>query len=522
MLVKFLSAWDGGGLGSVNYLLNERTENNTARVIKGSKSQTRAVIEQIKFKHKTCFGVLSFAEKAYEISEQAKLEIIDEFERALFGDFMRGRVNCLWVEHSDKNGRLELNVLIPKIDLVTGKSYNPYYSEHDQYRIDLIKRIINNTYRLQSPDDPTREQTIKTSKKNLEYYQNLEQVDKKLHELVKNGFIQSRDHMIELLDRSGIEVTRASKNSISIKLPNQKVKNRLSGGIYSESFKCISDLRGLGEESVRRIKAYHSRDTQAECERYRKELERIIAKRDKFNKKKFARTNARDDIYKQKEQSLEHNLNLDYIINDGVDSGILNQPEIYYEATNKTSQSRADRTASNVTEPKGAADRADESVADTKPVETLSAVKRSNELLYGDTDRDGYTKTEQQILHTYKDGVDDDIRRGIIKRKRELSDDNQTREGEARERYERFIKQQQGINPRTQFPENREQEIIGNFESDIKQIQRELQEAERNLQERIGEFKERFKQRVRGIREQIGRIADKFRANLKDITDMRQ
>ena len=35
MLVKFLRTYTGGGLGSINYLLNERKAAGTARVIKG-------------------------------------------------------------------------------------------------------------------------------------------------------------------------------------------------------------------------------------------------------------------------------------------------------------------------------------------------------------------------------------------------------------------------------------------------------------------------------------------------------
>ena len=231
MLVKFLPTYTGGGHGSINYLLNERKAAGTAKVVKGDENLTRAIIKGIDFKQKTCFGVLSFEEKHDFLTEEQKLQIIKDFERALLGDYMLERVNVLWVEHSDKNGRLELNFLIPKIDLITGKSFNPYLAKFDQHRIDLIKRMINDEYSLSSPDDPVREQTISASKKNIGRYQNLEELDKKLHELVKEGYIKNRDHMIELLNQSGIEVTRSTKKSITVVLPNQKTKNRLKGGI---------------------------------------------------------------------------------------------------------------------------------------------------------------------------------------------------------------------------------------------------------------------------------------------------
>ena len=209
MLFKFLPTYTGGGLGRIKYILNERRKAaGTARVIKGDENLTRAIIKGIDFKQKTCFGVLSFEEKHDFLDEEQKLKIIKDFEHALLGDYMLERTNRLWVEHSDKNGRLELNFLIPKIDLASGKSFNPYLAKFDQHRIDLIKKIINDEYNLSSPDDPAREQTISASKKNIGHYQNLEELDKKLHDLAKEGYIKNRYHMIELLNHSCIEVTR--------------------------------------------------------------------------------------------------------------------------------------------------------------------------------------------------------------------------------------------------------------------------------------------------------------------------
>ena len=285
MLVKFLPTYTGGGLGSINYLLNERRKAaGTAKVVKGDENLTRAIIKGIDFKQKTCFGVLSFEEKHDFLNEEQKLQIIKDFERALLGDYMLERTNRLWVEHSDKDGRLELNFLIPKIDLVTGKSFNPYFNKYDQSRIDLIKRIINDEYNLSSPDDPAKEQTISASKKNIGHYKNLEELDKKLHELVREGYIKNRDHMIELLMQSGIEVTRSTKKSITVVLPNQKTKNRLKGGIYDANFTGAQGLGELSQSSSRRIREFHNRDPQEELKGNRQKLEELIRKRNKFNR----------------------------------------------------------------------------------------------------------------------------------------------------------------------------------------------------------------------------------------------
>ena len=67
MIVKFLPSKSGGGIGSVNYVLNERVQQGTAKILKGDEAQTRAIISQISKKQKVCFGVLSFQESAARI-----------------------------------------------------------------------------------------------------------------------------------------------------------------------------------------------------------------------------------------------------------------------------------------------------------------------------------------------------------------------------------------------------------------------------------------------------------------------
>ena len=337
MLVKFLPTYTGGGLGSINYLLNERKVAGTAKVVKGDENLTRAIIKGIDFKQKTCFGVLSFEEKHDFLTEEQKLKIIKDFERALLGDYMLDRVNVLWVEHSDKNGRLELNFLIPKIDMPAGKSFNPYLAKFDQHRIDLIKRIINDEYNLSSPDDPAREQTISGNKKNIGHYQNLEELDKKLHDLAKEGYIKNRDHMIELLMQSGIEVTRSTKKSITVVLPNQKTKNRLKGGIYDANFTGAQGLGELGQSSSRRIREFYNRDTQAEREKNRRKLEELIKKRDRFNRCKFGIPPSRDNIYSEQEQKMDIGAN-GYDSADNRNSGGISDALLCTGAANQESE----------------------------------------------------------------------------------------------------------------------------------------------------------------------------------------
>ena len=209
---------------------------------------------------------------------------------------MKDRVNILWVEHSDKDGRLELNFLIPKIDLVSGKSFNPYYDKRDRTNINLWKRTINDEYNFISPDDPKNQYNQNRHKATIEQHNTIIELDNQLKDLVSQGLIINRTHLIELLSSSGYEVTRQPKSGISIKIPNQKKPFRLKGGIYSAEFTDLKGLSELGESQSRRIQQYANRDTQAECIANRARLEKFISTRDKRNQKRYKEQTISDNI----------------------------------------------------------------------------------------------------------------------------------------------------------------------------------------------------------------------------------
>ena len=516
MLVKFLPTYTGGGLGSINYLLNERMAAGTARVIKGDENLTRAIIKGVSFRQKTCFGVLSFEEKHDFLTEEQKLKIIKDFEHALLGDYMLERTNRLWVEHSDKNGRLELNFLIPKIDLASGKSFNPYLAKFDQNRIDLIKKIINDEYNLSSPDDPAREQTISGNKKNIGHYQNLEKLDKKLHELVKEGYIKNRDHMIELLNQSGIEVTRSTKKSITVMLPNQKTKNRLKGGIYDANFTGTQGLGELGQSSSRRIREFHNRNTQAERERNRRKLEELVEKRDRFNKRKFRASPPRDNIDPKQEQKMDISAH-GYDSADNRNSGGISDALLCTGAANQENEIGCDQGAASAFRRTKKRDGINESLDDTASLEAFGARSgRKDAVLYIGPSEQGDNQARRQILYTYENGVeDDDIRRSIARRKRELDADDQERKERIRiaeEGLDRKIREKDSEFTTRQDEFDRSHAV---FDKRLReQNMRIVTSAKRKIREIFGVFKKeinKFARRIAKFEGKILRFADGLR-----------
>ncbi|MFP6089748.1 relaxase/mobilization nuclease domain-containing protein [Helicobacter pylori] len=239
MLVKFWGINQGGGDGdgSVNYLLNERVEQGTAKVLKGDANLTKSLLLSLTQKHKACVGCLSFEES--NIDESLKYELMESFENALLTESMQNRYNILWVEHTDK-GRLELNFVIPKIDLEKQKAFNPYYHKVDLKRIDTWKDCINLKHNFTNPKDLEKQQisnyhNTKTPQGKA-IFKNYKELDNYLYNAVTQGLLNSRTEIIELLQASNYEITRQGKDYISVKLPNQQKAKRLKGIIYDERF----------------------------------------------------------------------------------------------------------------------------------------------------------------------------------------------------------------------------------------------------------------------------------------------
>ncbi|WP_208390086.1 relaxase/mobilization nuclease domain-containing protein [Helicobacter pylori] len=245
MLVKFWGINQGGGDGdgSVNYLLNERVKQGTARVLKGDANLTKSLLLSLTQKHKACVGCLSFEEP--NIDESLKYELMESFENALLTESMQNRYNILWVEHTDK-GRLELNFVIPKIDLEKQKAFNPYYHKVDLKRIDTWKDCINLKHNFTNPKDLEKQHNIQQHQtknpKNKELLATYEKLDKLIQDNLGKLF-NSREDIINFLKNNQCEVTRQGKDYISVKLPNEPKAKRLKGFYYHETFRTIADIR---------------------------------------------------------------------------------------------------------------------------------------------------------------------------------------------------------------------------------------------------------------------------------------
>lgn len=283
MICKFFSTKKGGGNSAIDYLLNERVEDGTAKVLNGNEKLTRKIIAGIKNKHKTTVGVLSFEEQ--HVSDRVKQELMDSLEDTLFHGLDKSDYNILWVEHTDK-GRVELNFVIPKIHLQTGKQLQPYYHEQHFPLLDKWQKMVNLKHGFTNPNDPKKQRSHKANSKDIKLVESYKQLDEVVTNAVTNLNFGSRAELITTLEKSGYKITRQNEKGFSIKLPNQKRAKKFTGGIY-EQWNSTRELEEKFIETERRIEEFNQRDTTGELRQIEREYREYLSENGRRNQKRY-------------------------------------------------------------------------------------------------------------------------------------------------------------------------------------------------------------------------------------------
>ncbi|PDW45362.1 relaxase/mobilization nuclease domain-containing protein, partial [Helicobacter pylori] len=517
MLVKFWGINQGGGDGdgSVNYLLNERVEQGTAKVLKGDANLTKSLLLSLTQKHKACVGCLSFEES--NINESLKYELMESFENALLTQEMQNRYNILWVEHTDK-GRLELNFVIPKIDLERQKAFNPYYHKVDLKRIDTWQNIVNLKHAFTNPKDLEKQHNIQQHQtknpQNKELLATYEKLDKLIQDNLGKLF-NSRDDIINFLKDNQCEVTRQGKDYISVKLPNQQKAKRLKGFYYHETFRTIADIREqLSEarqrESQReRSNSHTTNDNHAELLReLENKLHRHIEYKQQYYKKLHQSTSKdprepkeqlpkiRDSQQRTQQKHANETTRARETNPQEPSQEILNTNSNFYRGSSNHGSNISGGILSNHSTQQGQGIRAfTERSLSVKTRNRPTKQRQSAKILPTNTDQEIRRKNAER---TFKQATErfNQRSRELAERERELTASKEQQDSEFRERQKRVIDQARESYSRISKTKQRLLEIRGrNIE-----LERELRNAIPNAQHTISQissFRESRESRIK-------------------------
>jgi hypothetical protein len=288
MLIKFLSHGEGSGQSAMAYLLGPRDHRGTVReeiqVLRGNPEADAKLIDNLTFKKRYSSGVLAWAPEDQPTDEQIQA-VLDDFEKVAFAGLQGNQYTWSAVLHREKGGGVHVHLVVPRVELQSGKSFNVAPPRWDK-DLNPVAEMHNYRHGWARPDDPGRRRVVKpgpsfeaklvatAERMNKPIITTREQINDWIVECIGQGLIENRADIRASLAELG-KITRENEKSISVKLPGAKRAIRLKGAIYEEGFYpgCIEEIAtekarepAPTTDNVRRAE----RKFQAACERRRK------------------------------------------------------------------------------------------------------------------------------------------------------------------------------------------------------------------------------------------------------------
>ena len=327
MIIKFHNRGVGRGSGPVGYLLGREGNREGATLDRGNPAVIEALIDSSPYAKKYTSGVLSFAEA--DLPRETKDKLMSDFEKALLPGLEGNQYAVLWVEHRDK-GRLELNFVVPNIELQSGKRLQPYFHKADNPRLDAWRTVVNGELKLHDPDDPLNRQAVITPKDLPRGHKEAAQaITDGLLRMAGAGEIQSRDDVRKALQGAGFSVVRETKNSLSIADPDGGRNIRLKGVLYEQDFRHGEGLRAELEAAGQRYREASERRVHEARESY---LRGVEIKRGE-NERRYCRAQPEHglavaqnvDLDAGQHRSVLERNERDPLVSGGIDSGAASQ-----------------------------------------------------------------------------------------------------------------------------------------------------------------------------------------------------
>ncbi|WP_059396416.1 relaxase/mobilization nuclease domain-containing protein [Pseudomonas putida] len=219
-------------------------------LIEGDPGQMTALCDALSFKHHYTTGVLAFSKNdtaKLAATPGLKEQLIEELREFAYAGVTQDDCKPLFIVEHGHKGNVELHYLIPRVNLESGKYFNPFPPNYNGKRgpgnnQDFIEQndtfidYISSKYGLDNPRHPDFAREIKIAPFDPEA------ADKKtINELIGlkivSGEVKSRADIVDVLKKQGGTITRLGKDYISVKFSENSKAIRLRGGVYGdESF----------------------------------------------------------------------------------------------------------------------------------------------------------------------------------------------------------------------------------------------------------------------------------------------
>lgn len=303
MYIKFTKHGKGSPRKAAEYLLNELDAKGEKRphieTLRGDAQTFVALSESLDFDYRYTSAIIAWSKEDDPTLEQIQ-ETLDAFEKHAFGGLEPTRYHMNAVLHVAKDGSKHVHVLVPRVDLGTGKSLNIAPPGHTGY-FDKLRDYLNEKHCWSKPDDLAilkaaaslhdHVHSQRAAAKQIGFDGKTREerkvlINQIIRQRIAAGVIKDKNDVVRTLSEFGV-ITRNNPKTVSVKLNGQKQADRLEGVFYEDGFNVIAyaDSRARAEDNLRASRA-HEVDAKRVNELYNK-LQRATESRARFFADKY-------------------------------------------------------------------------------------------------------------------------------------------------------------------------------------------------------------------------------------------
>jgi len=187
---------------AASYVLGEKDHQGNMRagvqILRGDAVSFTALARSVPFQYCYTSAVIAWSPEDRVTDEQLH-EVLDVFEEHAFAGLSSEQYHMTAVMHLEDDGSRHLHILVPRVELTSGKSLNIAPPGHHHY-FDPLRDFFNYKYEWARPDDQKRSKEAKLS--NHIHLQNaaavkagLKDEPKKTRVELINQFIEQRIYM---------------------------------------------------------------------------------------------------------------------------------------------------------------------------------------------------------------------------------------------------------------------------------------------------------------------------------------
>lgn len=236
MNIRFFKHGQGNTKLAAEYVVNDVDHTKSLRagveVICGDPKIFTALCEANPHKWKYTSGVIAFAPTDNPTEEQI-YEVLDRFEETAFAGLEPEQYHLFATRHIEADGSTHIHILVPRLELNTGKSLNIAPPGHENYYAPL-RDYFNYKYAWARPDDPLRAKTLKEPRFTKKEF--LGHLNEYIQELVMHDVVHNQADVAQAIkEYPHVINVRPSKNYIAVDLKDGKT-HRIKGAFYEAGF----------------------------------------------------------------------------------------------------------------------------------------------------------------------------------------------------------------------------------------------------------------------------------------------